>query len=163
MVYAGQDVSPQGKGSLQTPLSARLVPPSQQGLSLCTHREKTPPLFIPNSCAPPSVVPLEMPFLPGQGFSEQKLDEEESESKVAQSCLTLCDPLACSLPGSSVSDILQARTLEWVAMPSPRGSSRPRGMQGTLKQACLFCKRSRSLFGTMSRRAGEVGDMGSRP
>ena len=76
--------------------------------------------------APPSVVPLEMPFLPGQGFSEQKLDEEESESKVAQSCPTLCNPLACSLPGSSVSGILQARTLEWVAMPSPRGSSRPR-------------------------------------
>ena len=32
----------------------------------------------------------------------------------------------CSLPGSSVHGILQARTLEWVAMPSSRGSSRPR-------------------------------------
>ena len=34
------------------------------------------------------------------------------------SCLTLCDPMICSLSGSSVHEILQARTLEWVAMPS---------------------------------------------
>ena len=45
---------------------------------------------------------------------------------VAQSCLTLRDPKDCSLPGSSVHGILQARILEWVAMPSSRGSSRPR-------------------------------------
>ena len=45
---------------------------------------------------------------------------------VAQSCLTLCDPRDCSLPGSSLHGILQARILEWVAMPSSRGSSRPR-------------------------------------
>ena len=37
-----------------------------------------------------------------------------------QSCLTDCDPLDCSPPGSSVHGILQARTLEWVAMPSSR-------------------------------------------
>ena len=42
-----------------------------------------------------------------------------------QSCLTLCDPMDCSLSGSSVHGILQARILEWVAMPSSRGSSRP--------------------------------------
>ena len=35
---------------------------------------------------------------------------------VAQSCLTLCDPMDCSLPGFSVPGILQARTLEWVAI-----------------------------------------------
>ena len=45
---------------------------------------------------------------------------------VTQSCLTLCDPMDCSLPGSSVYGILQARTLEWVAMPSSKGSSQPR-------------------------------------
>ena len=38
----------------------------------------------------------------------------------------LCDPVYCGLPGSSVHGILQARILEWVAMPSSRGSSRPR-------------------------------------
>ena len=37
---------------------------------------------------------------------------------VAQSCPTLCDPMDCSPPGSSVHEILQARILEWVTMPS---------------------------------------------
>ena len=43
----------------------------------------------------------------------------------AQSCLTLCDPMDCSLPGSSVRGILQAGILERVAMPSSRRSSNP--------------------------------------
>ena len=46
--------------------------------------------------------------------------------KLLQPCLTLCDPMDCSPPGSSVHGILQARILEWVAMPSSRGSSWPR-------------------------------------
>ena len=37
------------------------------------------------------------------------------ESEVAQSCLTLSDPMDCSLPGSSVHEILQAKVLEWGA------------------------------------------------
>ena len=37
--------------------------------------------------------------------------------KAPQSCLTLCDPVDCSLPGTSVHGILQARILEWVAVP----------------------------------------------
>ena len=41
-------------------------------------------------------------------------------------CLTLCDPMDCSPPGTSVHGILQARILEWVAIPSSRGSSGPR-------------------------------------
>ena len=45
---------------------------------------------------------------------------------VTQSCLILCDPMDCSPPGSSVHGILQARILEWVTMPSSRGSSWPR-------------------------------------
>ena len=40
----------------------------------------------------------------------------KSESEVAQSCPTLCDPMDCSPPGSSVHGILQARGLEWVAI-----------------------------------------------
>ena len=43
-----------------------------------------------------------------------------------QLCLTLCDPMDCSLPGSSVHGILQSRVLEWVAIPFFRGSSQPR-------------------------------------
>ena len=45
---------------------------------------------------------------------------------VAQSCPTLCDSSDCNSPGSSVHGILQATVLEWVAMPSSRGSSWPR-------------------------------------
>ena len=45
---------------------------------------------------------------------------------VTQSCWILCDPMDCSPPGSSVHGILQARILEWVAIPFSRGSSRPR-------------------------------------
>ena len=43
-----------------------------------------------------------------------------------QLCLTPCDPMDCCPPGSSVCGILQARILEGAAMPSSRGSSRPR-------------------------------------
>ena len=45
---------------------------------------------------------------------------------VAQLCPALCNPMDCSLPGSSVHGILQARILEWVDIPFPRGSSQPR-------------------------------------
>ena len=45
---------------------------------------------------------------------------------VTQQFPTLCDPMDCSLLGSSNRGILQARILEWVAVPSCRGSSRPR-------------------------------------
>ena len=44
-------------------------------------------------------------------------------AKSLQSCPTLCDPMDCGPPGTSVCGILQARVLEWVAMPSSRGSS----------------------------------------
>ena len=53
---------------------------------------------------------------------------------VTQSCLTLCGPGDCSPLGSSVHGILQARTLEWVAMPSSKGSSQPRN------QCLLRCR-----------------------
>ena len=48
------------------------------------------------------------------------------ESEVAQSCLTLCNPMDCSLSGSSVHGIFQARVLEWIAISFSRGSSQPR-------------------------------------
>ena len=40
----------------------------------------------------------------------------KNESEVAQSCPTLCDPMDCSLPGSSIHGILQAKVLEWGAI-----------------------------------------------
>ena len=42
--------------------------------------------------------------------------KSESESEVVQSCLTLSNPMDCSLPGSSVRGIFQARVLEWGAI-----------------------------------------------
>ena len=47
-------------------------------------------------------------------------------AKSLQSCLTLCDPVNCSLLGSSGHGTLQARILQWVAMPSSRGFPQPR-------------------------------------
>ena len=56
-----------------------------------------------------------------------------------QSCPALCDPMDCSPPGSSVHGILQARRLEWVAMPFSRASSQPRdGTQGSCIAGRLF-------------------------
>ena len=51
---------------------------------------------------------------------------EFKKSMHAQSCLTFCDPMDWSPLGSSVHEISQARTLEWVAISSTRGSSQPR-------------------------------------
>ena len=45
---------------------------------------------------------------------------------VAQSCLTLCNPMDCRPPGASVQWIFQERVLEWVAIPFSRGSCQPR-------------------------------------
>ena len=45
---------------------------------------------------------------------------------VTQLCLTLCNPMDCSLPGSSVHGIIQLRILEWVTIPFSRGSSHHR-------------------------------------
>ena len=48
---------------------------------------------------------------------EIKTQEIKKDSSVTQSCLTLCDPIDGSPPGSPIPGILQARTLEWVATP----------------------------------------------
>ena len=53
-------------------------------------------------------------------------------AKSLQSCLTLFDPMGCSPPGSSVHGILQARILQWVAIPFSRGSSRSRNRTKSL-------------------------------
>ena len=57
---------------------------------------------------------------------------------VAQSCLTLCDPMDFSLPGSSVHAILQAGILEWLAMPFLRGCSQTRDQTWASWIACRF-------------------------
>ena len=54
----------------------------------------------------------------------------------AKLCLSLCDPIDCSPPGSSVHEIFQARILEWVAIPFSRGSSQP----GNRTPGLLHCR-----------------------
>ena len=57
--------------------------------------------------------------------------------RVTQLCPTFCDPMNCSPPGSSVHGILEARILEWVAMPFSRGSSWPTGDPGLTRVSCV--------------------------
>ena len=59
-----------------------------------------------------------------------------SESEIAQSCPTLCNPVDCSPPGSTVHWILQARILEWVAISFSRVSSWPRDQTHI---SCVSC------------------------
>ena len=63
-------------------------------------------------------------------------------AKLFQSCPTLCNPMDCSPPGFSVHEILQARILEWVAMPFTRGSSQPRDWT----QVCSISSISRHIL-----------------
>ena len=58
-------------------------------------------------------------------------------AKSLQSSLTLCDPMDYSRPGSSVHGILQARILEWVAMPSSRKSAQPRDWNHLSYLSCI--------------------------
>ena len=63
----------------------------------------------------------------GRGAAAGKAEiEKKVKVLVAQSCLTLCDPMDHSPPGSPVHGILQARRLEWAAISFSRGPSQPR-------------------------------------
>ena len=74
-----------------------------------------------------SLVSILCPLCLLQGLMDDQI------RSVAQSCPTLCDPMDCNPLGCSVHGIVQVRILEWVAMPSTRGSSPPRD------QTCISC------------------------
>ena len=74
---------------------------------------------------------------------------------VAQACPTLCDSMDCSLPSSSVHEILQARILEWIDVPFSRGSSQSRDW------TLVFCIAGR-FFTFWATREMRVTDMGIR-
>ena len=57
--------------------------------------------------------------------------------ELLKSCPALCNPMDCSLPGSSVHGILQARTMEWVAISFSRGTSLPRDWTHTSYVSCI--------------------------
>ena len=62
---------------------------------------------------------------------------------LVQLCPTLCNPMDGSLPGSSDHGIFQARILEWVAISSSRGSSRPRDQT---RISCVSCTVRQILY-----------------
>ena len=101
-----------------------------------------PPGDLPNSKEPAFLM---SPALAGGFFTSNVAPPGEppvciSNSRVAvlvaQLCLALCDPMNYGPPDSSVHEILQARTLEWIAMPSSRGSSWPRDQ---ISFSCVSC------------------------
>ena len=88
-----------------------------------------PPGDLPDPGIEPGPPALQVGSLPTELTGEpyrviEKLLNIDCE--IAQSCLTLCDPMDCSPPGSSIHGIFQARILEWVAISFSRGSSWPR-------------------------------------
>ena len=106
-----------------------------------------PPLWLPQTPIPEWSFPYQssqwchpqrhLTFLSwGFLFCKHFLGFSCVHAKLPPSSLTLCDPMNCSPPGSSVHGIFQARILEWVAMPSSRGSSQPRDRTHV---SCIFC------------------------
>ena len=89
-----------------------------------------------------SVGPI-LPYLPPLGCVQ-----------LLQLCPTVCDPMDCSLPGSSVHGIFPARILEWVAIPFSKGSSWPRDQT---RISCDFCTCRWALHHWATREAHLLG------
>ena len=120
-----------------TPCTTACVTPRSIGFSQQEYWSGLP--FPPSGFLPNPVIEPVSPAYPALagGFFTAEPPEKPSLktslgalylflSEVAQSCLTLCDPMDSSLPGSSIHGILQARILEWVAISFSRVSARPR-------------------------------------
>ena len=78
------------------------------------------------------------PFWPFIIFLKVSAFLEISTAQSFQSCPTLCDPMDCSPPGSSVHGTSQARILEWVVISFSRGSSQPRDQTLVYRTAGRF-------------------------
>ena len=88
-----------------------------------------PPRWPPSFLPAPLTSPSQASDSQGPSFPQSSVRPTRSPRMkvlVAQSCLTLWDPTDCNPPGSSVHWILQARILEWVAMPFSKGPFQPR-------------------------------------
>ena len=91
-----------------------------------SHKTKLKKLLHINLLVKRKSVRKGMKFFFRQYFRNSKDMKKKMWNEVAQSCLTLCDPMDCSLLCSPVHGIFQARILEWVAISLSRGSSWPR-------------------------------------
>ena len=85
--------------------------------------------------AHPTSTPLCLPYL--QDLNSAQPPSLTLHAQSLQSCPTLCHSMDHSPPDSSVHEILQARTLEWVAVPSSRGSSHPRDRTPMSYVSCI--------------------------
>ena len=113
--------------TLESPLDCKEIKPvnpkgDQQMLTFC---------FCHICSQPSSLISFSLSFFPEclfPSFLLFRLGESEMKVKVlvAQFRLTVCNPMDCNPPDSSVHGILQARILEWVAIPFFRESSKPR-------------------------------------
>ena len=97
-------------GSMEQNMSGLELSQGREGDAPGTQRRQAMDICVPSALGQPMGVRL-------QGASP------EMKVLVPQSCLTLCDPMDGSPPGSSVHGTLQARILEWVATSFSRGSS----------------------------------------
>ena len=100
--------------SLASPVRNRALPIISGNIGCHSHQQLQPP--------------LDSELVSPKGTQDMKtqIAGELRSALVTQSCLTLCSPMDCSLPGSSVHGIFQARILEWAAISSSKGSSCPR-------------------------------------
>ena len=103
--------------------------PAQQGSprSLTGANAQDPSFHLPKGEIPGFLVAVAWGWKPKNREmgvpAARYIPTTESESEVIQSCLTLCNPMDCSLSGSSIHGIFQARVLEWIAISFSRGSS----------------------------------------
>ena len=117
--------------SLHSLLSSSHLTPNQDKKQLFqVHCALSPPSSLPpmtfnNVYHPPREERLHIPVLNNR-LHLLITSNFIGEGEVAQSCQALCDPMDCSLPHSSIHEIFQARTLEWVIISFSRGSFRPR-------------------------------------
>ena len=100
-----------------------------------TRRDPLGDLFLNSSKIGPRVCwRLSQPQTPKNTLVLAVMIPSESESEVAQSCLTLYHPMDCSLLGSSVHGILQARILEWVAISFSKWSPKSKNNRNKRSQ-----------------------------
>ena len=100
----------------QEPLSCARV---ERVLTQPSYREALPPYSGPSLCSALLQCPCEIKNI----FCSTLVSLDPVRAQSLELCPTLSDPMDCSPPGSSVHGTLQARTLEWAAMSSSRGSS----------------------------------------
>ena len=98
---------------------------SKLGKHRSGHRTGKRSVFIP--------IPKKGSTKEWSNYRKIALISHASKVLATQCCLTLCDPMDCSLLGSSVHGTLQARILDWVAIPLSRGSFQPRN------RTCVSC------------------------